>query len=176
MEMNRYEFENLISDYLEGELSFNKRKEFESYLKENEDAQSLFLNVKGTLNSMKNAEKISTPENFNLKLLSKIKDTSPLIPKQRGNILGLSPLHASIFSSLCLAVIFISYLLIAPKSASNSNLEYSLAPIDKSQKAIQSQTVKNNTSFTANDKSDSLDVNTKEYQLKKNNKIKFVNY
>ena len=29
--MNRYEFENLISDYLEGELSFCKRKEFESY-------------------------------------------------------------------------------------------------------------------------------------------------
>ena len=27
--MNRYEFENLISDYLEGELSFSKRKEFE---------------------------------------------------------------------------------------------------------------------------------------------------
>ena len=70
--MNRYEFENLISDYLEGELSFSKRKEFEFYLEENEDAKLLFFRVKNTLNDMKNAEKISTSENFNSKLLSKI--------------------------------------------------------------------------------------------------------
>jgi len=174
--MNRYEFENLISEYLEGELSFSKRKEFESYLEENEEAKSLFFRVKNTLNDMKNAEKISTPKNFNSNLLSKIKDKVPLLPSDRSNIFGLSPLHASIFSSLCLAVIFISYSLIAPKPVSNSNLEYSLVPVDKSQKVAQSQIVKNNTSFTANDKSDSLDVNTKEYKPDKNNKIKFVNY
>ena len=174
--MNRYEFENLISDYLEGELSFSKRKEFESYLEENEDAKSLFFRVKITLNDMKNAEKISTPENFNSKLLSKIKDKAPLIQNDRSNIFGLSPLYASIFSSLCLAVILISYSLIAPKPVSNSNLEYSLVPIDKSQKVAQSQTVRNNTNFTINDKSDSLDANTKEYKPNRKNKIKFVNY
>ena len=174
--MNRYEFENLISDYLEGELSFSKRKEFESYLEENEDARLLFLRVKNTLNDMKNAEKISTTDNFNSKLLSKIKDKAPLMPNDRSNIFGLSPLYASIFSSLCLAVIFISYSLIVPKPISNSNLEYSLVPTDKSQGGAQSQIVKNNNSFTENDKSDSLDVNTKEYKLNKNNKIKFVNY
>ena len=174
--MNRYEFENLISDYLEGELSFSKRKEFESYLEENEGAKSLFFRVKITLNDMKNTEKISTPENFNSKLLSKIKDKAPLMQNDRSNIFGLSPLYASIFSSLCLAVIFISYSLIAPKPASNSNLEYSLVPIDKSQKVAQSRKVKNNTSFADNDKSDSLDVNTREYKPNKNNKIKFVNY
>ena len=38
--MNRYEFENLISDYLEGSLPFNKQKEFEDYLKEDTDAQN----------------------------------------------------------------------------------------------------------------------------------------
>ncbi len=174
--MNRYEFENSISDYLEGELSFSKRKEIESYMEENEDAKLLFLKVKDTLNNMKNAKKISTPENFNAKLLSKIKDKASLMPNDRSNIFGLSPLYASIFSSMCLAVIFISYSLISPKPVSNSNLEYSLVPIDKSQKAVQSQIVKNNTSYTANDKSDSLDINTKEYQPNKNNKIKFVNY
>ena len=174
--MNRYEFENLISDYLDGELSFSKRKEFESYLEENEDAKLLFLRVKNTLNDMKNAEKISTTDNFNSKLLSKIKDKAPLMPNDRSNIFGLSPLYASIFSSLCLAIIFISYSLIVPKPTSNSNLEYSLVPIDKSQKVAQSRIVKNNTSITVKDKSDSLDVNTKDYKLNKNNKIKFVNY
>ena len=174
--MNRYEFENLISDYLEGELSFSKRKEFESYLEENEDAKLLFIRVKNTLYDMKNAEKISTPDNFNSKLLSKIKDKAPLMLNDRSNVFGLSPLYASIFSSLCLAVIFISYSLIVPKPTSNSNLEYSLVPIDKSQKVAQSRIVKNNTSITVKDKSDSLDVNTKDYKLNKNNKIKFVNY
>ena len=174
--MNRYEFENLISDYLDGELSFSKRKEFESYLEENEDAKLLLIRVKNTLNDMKNAEKISTSDNFNSKLLSKIKDKVPLMPNYRSNFFGLSPLYASIFSSLCLVVIFISYSLIVPRPISNSNLEYSLVPIDKSQKVAQSRIVKNNTSFTENDKSDSLDVNTKEYKPNKNNKIKFVNY
>ena len=174
--MNRYEFENLISDYLDGELSFSKRKEFESYLEENEDAKLLFIRVKNTLNDMKNAEKISTTDNFNSKLLSKIKDKAPLMPNDRSNIFGLSPLYASIFSSLCLVVIFISYSLIVPKTTSNSNFEYSLVPIDKSQKVAQSQIVKNNTSFTDNDKSDSLDVNTNEYKPNRNDKIKFVKY
>ena len=174
--MNRYEFENLISDYLEGELSFSKRKEFESYLEENEDARLLFLRVKNTLNDMKNAEKISTSENFNSKLLLKIKDKTPLTPNDRSYIFGLSPLYASIFSSLCLAVIFISYSLIAPKLASSSNSEFSVIPIDNSQKTVQSKIIKNNTSFIANDKSDSLKVKTKEYKPNKNNKIKFVNY
>jgi len=174
--MNRYEFENLISDYLEGELSFSKRKEFESFLEEDEDARLLFLRVKNTLNDMKNAKKISTSDNFNSKLLLKIKDKTPLIPNDRSNVFGLSPLYASIFSSLCLAVIFISYSLIAPRLASSSNPEYSEVPIDNSEKTAQSKIIKNNTSFTANDKSDSLEVNTKEYKPNKNNKIKFVNY
>lgn len=174
--MNRYEFENLISDYLEGELSFTKRKKFESYLEENEEAKLLFFRVKNTLKDMKNSEKISTPEDFNSKLLSKIKYEAPLLPSDRSNILGLSPVYASIFSSLCLAVIFISYSLIAPKPDSNSNFEYSLVPIDKSKKVAQSQKVKNKTSFIANDKPDSLDVNTKEYKPNRKDKIKFVNY
>tara|TARA_A100001035_G_scaffold252299_1_gene224724 strand:+ start:287 stop:811 length:525 start_codon:yes stop_codon:yes gene_type:complete len=174
--MNRYEFENLISDYLEGELSFSNRKQFEYYLEENEEAKLLFLRVKDTLNNMKNAEKVSTSENFNLKLLSKIKDKSSLIPKHRRNIFGLSPLHASIFSSLCLAVIFTCYSLIAPESAPNSNFEYSLAPNDKLKKSVQSQILKNNANITANDELDSLDLNSKEYKSNKKNKIKFVNY
>ena len=85
---------------------------------------------------MKNAEKISTTENFNSKLLSKIKDKAPLMPNDRSNIFGLSPLYASIFSSLCLAVIFISYSLIVPKPTSNSNLEYSLVQLINRKKLL----------------------------------------
>ena len=105
-----------------------------------------------------------------------IKDKTPLKPNHRSTIFGLSPLDASIFSSLCLAVLFTCYSLIAPESAPNSNFEYSLAPNDKLKKSVQSQILKNNANITANDELDSLDLNSKEYKSNKKNKIKFVNY
>ena len=174
--MNRYEFENLISDYLEGELSFSKRKEFELYLEDNVDASSLYLKIRDTISDMKKVDKISISEDFNSKLLSKIKDETSMIPNHKKNIFGLSPLYVSIFSSLSIAVIMIGYSLVFSGSNSTSNIDYSSVLIDKSQKPVNSQIVKNNTSFTANDKSDSLDVNEEGYKPKKKNKIKFVNY
>ena len=39
--MERYEFEDQISDYIENNLSLNKRKIFVEYLKNNQDAQEL---------------------------------------------------------------------------------------------------------------------------------------
>ena len=174
--MNRYEFENLILEYLEGELSFSQREEFETYLEEDEDAELLLSEVKATSEIMKKAEKISTSENFNSKLLSKIKHIKPLTPNHRSNIFGLSPLYVSVFSSLCLAVVFISYSLIAPKAVSNKNIEYSLNPINQSEKSGHAQILKNNINLTTNDDSDSSHVNTNEYKPNKNNKIKFVNY
>ena len=52
--MNRYEFESLISDYIEGELAFNKREEFEAYMRDDISAKTLLNDVKKTLNEMKN--------------------------------------------------------------------------------------------------------------------------
>ena len=36
--MNRYQFEDLITDYLENKLTLSKRKEMDKYLKENPKA------------------------------------------------------------------------------------------------------------------------------------------
>ena len=49
--MNRYEFENLISEYLDGSISFNKQKEFEQYMEQhNRDVMPLFaITPKGRL-------------------------------------------------------------------------------------------------------------------------------
>ena len=43
--MNRYEFENLISDYLDDSIPFKMRKEFEDYLKKDPGAESLVNNI-----------------------------------------------------------------------------------------------------------------------------------
>ena len=39
--MNRYQFEDLISEYIDNELHLGKRKEFEDYL--NKNTEILFL-------------------------------------------------------------------------------------------------------------------------------------
>ena len=38
--MDRYQFEDLISDYIENNLSMSQRKEVESYLEDNPDAKN----------------------------------------------------------------------------------------------------------------------------------------
>ena len=55
--MNRYEFENLISDYLDGTISFKKRGEFEEYIKSNVEANSLVEDVKKTIFDMNKIHK-----------------------------------------------------------------------------------------------------------------------
>ena len=37
--MNRYEFEDKISDYLENQLSVSERKAFEEYIKDNNEVK-----------------------------------------------------------------------------------------------------------------------------------------
>ncbi len=174
--MNRYEFENLISDYLEGNLSFSKRKEFESYLESNHDARSLLVMVGETLDQMKKVDKVLTSENFNSKLLSKIKDETPLIFSDKTNIFGLTPIYASIFSSLCIGVLLIGYSLIAPNFDSSLDAESSLTSNNNLQKQHKAHSLKDNINFTSDNKLDTLNVNKNGYKPKKANKIKFVNY
>ena len=38
--MNRYQFEDLISSYIENDLPIRKRKEFEDYIQNNAEAKS----------------------------------------------------------------------------------------------------------------------------------------
>ena len=74
--MNRYEFEDLISDYLENELSFSKRKEFENYLKNNPQAKSLFKSIKFYKQKISLLPKLKASETFTDELLKKIKTKS----------------------------------------------------------------------------------------------------
>ena len=63
--MNRYEFENLISEYLDGSIPFKKRIEFEDYMKDDKDAEFLVRNIKTTISEMNNLQKVKAADNFN---------------------------------------------------------------------------------------------------------------
>ena len=50
--MDRYQFEDLISDYIENNLSMSQRKQVEAYLEENPEAKHQIKSVKQAMASM----------------------------------------------------------------------------------------------------------------------------
>ena len=174
--MNRYEFESLISDYIEGELSFNKREEFEAYIEENISAKILLNDVKKTLNEMNDIKGVATSDDFNSKLLLKVKDKTPIIGSNKNSIFGFTPFYASIFSSLCIAIFILGYTFLPNSNDILSNTNYSN---NLNQKMLDAPVIKkyNSDVDLASDASaDSVKKNDKNYKIGKNNKIKFVNY
>ena len=107
--MDRYQFEDLISAYIENELSLSKRKEVESYLAENPHEDKLVKQISLNIQTLKNSPKITTKENFNKRLLERIKTENPhlaLKSKSEKTLFGFSIFHASILISL-FAILFI---------------------------------------------------------------------
>ncbi len=70
--MNRYEFEDLISDYIENNLSLSKRKEVEQYLNENPESQLLINEISSNMEKVKSVPQLSVDDNFNQTLKSKL--------------------------------------------------------------------------------------------------------
>jgi len=66
--MDRYQFEDAISAYLENELSLSERQAFDTYMNANPDAKELVDAIRLTMKSMKNLPVIKTSDNFILNL------------------------------------------------------------------------------------------------------------
>ena len=109
--MDRYQFEDLISAYIENELSLSKRKEVESYLAENPIKEKLIKQVSLNMKVLKNSPKISAKENFNKRLIERIKSENPhlaLRSKGEKTLFGFSVFHASILISLFAVFLILS--------------------------------------------------------------------
>ena len=174
--MNRYEFENLISDYLDGSIPFKKRTEFEDYMEDDPEAESLVRNIKTTISEMNNSQKVKVADNFNEKLLSRVKNEG-IVSKPNNTILGFTPFYASILSCLCVAFFVVASQLINVSQDSSSEIKTSQYTAELEQ---------NNPSYLKNvdlEKKLIVDSNIDSLQDKKekekpnnSNKIKFVNY
>ena len=119
--MNRYQFEDLISSYIENDITLSKRKEFERYMKDNPDSEKLLSAIKGNIVKLNQIPTLKVKSSFNDTLKSKIDDfnSNPGRGKDRNLIFGFSPLNASFLSGLFIAFIIITFQLINP------NLDYS---------------------------------------------------
>ena len=74
--MNRYQFEDTISAYIENELSLAKRKEFKKYIEEHPDAKALVNAIKSNKKRLESFQKFETKTTFNDELLNKVKKIS----------------------------------------------------------------------------------------------------
>jgi len=114
--MNRYQFEDLISAYIDNEITLSKRKEFEDYMKDNPDLEKLVSFMKSNISKLNQIPKLKVKSSFNETLKSKIDDikSNPKLGKHNNLIFGFSPINASFLFGLCVAFIIISFQLINP--------------------------------------------------------------
>ena len=174
--MNRYEFENLISDYLDGSIPFKKREEFEDYIKNNPEANSLVEDVKNTIFDMNNLHKIKVNTGFNKKLLSRLKKER-LVTLSDNKILGFTPFYASVLSCLCIAFFVVSFQLLNLSSGSNINSKSNQFTADSEQSIppiAKNLNLDNN--YLVDSDIDTLDDKKEKEKPNNSNKIKFVNY
>ena len=170
--MNRYEFEDLISDYLDNKLTLSKRKELEIYLKKNPKSKLKIDQIKQNILFLRSLPKTQVSKQFDRKLRSRIKIESKKPTKNRsfanGTIFGFKLGNFSLFMFLILFSIFLSSQLInelfLPKNSSKRILT------DNNEKGI-SASKNSNKAKTLKDSLDTDRENSKDFSRN----IKLVN-
>ena len=176
--MDRYQFEDLISAYIENELSLSKRKEVESYLAENPREERLVKQVSFNIKTLKNSPKITAKENFNEELLNRIKSENlHIAPKSKSEktLFGFSVFHASILMSLFAVLLILSLEItnLVPRLQNRGNNKFVDNKNILDKKAINKQLEEEDTHKT--NFTDIKDDTTKKEKRDFSRNIKYVN-
>ena len=110
--MNRYQFEDSISAFLDNELSIADRKVFEEYMNSNIDAKNLVDDIRSMIESTKNFKKIKASEQFMPNLFKRIefeknRPSKKIIEKPSSTLFGSTPFYATLLSVLVISFISI---------------------------------------------------------------------
>ena len=176
--MNRYEFESLISEYLDGSMSFNKQKEFEQYMVKNPDAANLVKNIRKTISDMSKLKLTKASDNFNDKLLSRLKTERMVIGRDKNTLFGFTPFYASVLSCLCVALFVISLQLfnLSGEPGSKSKLNQYKTSLKTDQNGKKENNLQVNKNLMVDSNIDSVKNDEVRKKPNNSNKIKFVNY
>tara|TARA_B100002052_G_scaffold237046_1_gene220602 strand:+ start:2150 stop:2680 length:531 start_codon:yes stop_codon:yes gene_type:complete len=176
--MNRYEFENLISDYLDGSMSFNKQKEFEQYMEQDSDAAYLVKNIRNTISDMNELKQVKTSDNFNNKLLSRVKTERMVSGPEKNTLFGFTPFYASVLSCLCVALFVVASQLFnsSEKSDLNNNSYHYTTSLKDDQTNNKKINLQSNKRLAVDSNIDSVKINEDRKKQTNSKKIKFVNY
>ncbi len=107
--MDRYQFEDLISDFIENKLSMIQRKDFETYLDENPEAMQQLDSVKQVIASMKSMPEVSTSTDFMKNINKRIvaeKEAQSVVKTTR-SFTGYTPLMASLSAVVVVAIVLL---------------------------------------------------------------------
>jgi len=127
--MNRYQFEDLISDYLENKLPIAKRKEFEAFMEANPEAKDQLESIRSLMKSMKKLPEVRTSDQFTAKLMKRVEfeKNRPSAKKYVATTVGsktyfgFTPVYATVMTALVVAFVVVGMQLV-PKTNNNSTV------------------------------------------------------
>ena len=126
--MNRYQFEDLISDYIENKLPIAKRKKLEEFMEANPEAKDQLESIRSLMKSMKKLPEVKTSDEFTAKLMKRVEfeKNRPLAKKYvtgrvRKTYFGFTPVYATVMTALVVAFVVVGMQLV-PKTNNNSTV------------------------------------------------------
>jgi len=126
--MNRYQFEDLISDYIENKLPIAKRKKLEAFMEANPEAKDQLESIRSLMKSMKKLPEVKTSDEFTAKLMKRVEfeKNRPSAKKYVTNTVGktyfgFTPVYATVMTALVVAFVVVGMQLV-PKTNNNSTV------------------------------------------------------
>ncbi len=117
--MDRYQFEDLISDYIENNLSLAKRQEFEDFISSNPDCKIQVDEFSSLLSGLKNMPAKATSDDFMIKLDARIKQAKVKnrvlqsgSARSESRIFGFTPLYAGLMLAVVVGIITVGIQLV----------------------------------------------------------------
>ena len=131
--MNRYQFEDLISDYIENKLPIAKRKELEDFMEVNPEAKDQLESIRSLMKSMKKLPEVRTSDQFTAKLMKRVEfeKNRPSAKKYVATTVGsktyfgFTPVYATVMTALVVAFVVVGMQLV-PKTNNTTVLPTSI--------------------------------------------------
>ena len=130
--MNRYQFEDLISDYIENKLPIAKRKELEAFMEANPEAKDQLESIRSLMKSMKKLPEVKTSDEFTEKLMKRVEfeKNRPSAKKYAASTVGktyfgFTPVYATVMTALVVAFVVVGMQLV-PKTNNSTVLPRSI--------------------------------------------------
>ena len=126
--MNSYQFEDLISDYIENKLPIAKRKKLEAFMEANPEAKDQLESIRSLMKSMKKLPEVKTSDEFTAKLMKRVEfeknrpSAKQYVASTVGKTyFGFTPVYATVMTALVIAFVVIGMQLV-PKTNNNSTV------------------------------------------------------
>ena len=175
--MNKIEFEDLLSKYIENDLSLADRKKIEAYLNDNKEARNLLSSIKKTLRLVNNLESINASEAFNRVLFHKLKklknrNISSTKHTKKTTYFGFTPRNGAFLSLLIVLFIGVSFNLVSNVLFKTSNQNVIAKENINDLKDNKLKDGSSSLASTVKDSSKTKKPNRKKFDL--NDKVQFV--